>query len=164
MFQDGANPTRALDMAPGPLRILLLMRCLPPVEISSGLRWRLATVGVLLATLAACTTEPYAPTYLDCRCVVEQCSAADCRFELTLDAGCVGELEAAEVLIDGHLEQDYLVPGTTMVPCTRTAPGGTSTITVRGGEWWWPQREKACPPAGGHTHTMIFECEEAEIP
>lgn len=117
---------------------------------------------LLLVPGAGCGGDAYDPQLEPCRCELEVCSAVWCGYELRLHPSCNESVELAEILIDDHLETEILVPGETVFPCTRTPPGETSRITVRGGGWIWGPLERDCGVAGNKVHTLIFECTELE--
>ncbi|TNF31096.1 MAG: hypothetical protein EP329_12860 [Deltaproteobacteria bacterium] len=122
---------------------------------------QLLVIGIL--ALAGCESDPYQGELVPCRCEVEACTSASCGYDLRLDAACAGQIDHAEVLIDGHLEESALTPGQDMFPCTRTEPGVASQIIVRGGDWvWGPLVERCMNP--GETRLLVLQCVEAAAP
>lgn len=122
----------------------------------------LALLTAPLAALPApgCAGDGFQGAIPACRCDVELCTSASCGYELRLDPGCNGQIDEAEILIDGHLEADILGPGISVVPCTRTEPGVESQIIVRGGDWvWGPLAERCTDP--GETRLLVLQCIEA---
>ena len=132
---------------------------------------RLLTIVVFLA-LGACADPSGIEPFDACPCAQEDACGADyCSYSFRLSDTCEGSVDLAEVWIDGHLEASLLRPGqeTPMVPCTRTAPGESAEIFVRGGAWLWgsetpgagPQDPMviACETAGA-IHERSFECQE----
>lgn len=124
---------------------------------------RAAKIAALLAvpiSAAACESEAFQGELAPCRCEVEQCTSASCGYEVRLESGCASQMKAAEILIDGHLEEKALLPGGTVFPCSRTEPGVTSQISVRGGDWiWGPLSEQCMTP--GETRLLVLQCVEA---
>ncbi len=121
-------------------------------------RW--AALLVIGLGLLGCDADPVQGDLVPCRCDVEQCSSAACGYELRLDAACASQVRRAEILIDGHLETDQLVPGGAAFPCTKTEPGVESQIIIRGGDWvWGPLLERCLEP--GDTRLLVLQCVEA---
>ena len=127
---------------------------------------KLARLATLLCTLGClgCETDSFHADTKPCVCEEAVCPANTCSFELELHPGCAGEVDLAEVVIDGHLEAVTLTPGVRAVACTRTAPGGESVVLVRGGDWLWGPLKQKCPAQGFKVHTLIFECSAVDIP
>lgn len=124
-----------------------------------------ALLGLALLAPGGCVDDPANPQYTACRCETSPgCSPISCSFALSLHSSCDGEVAFAEVLVDDHLEVAELVPGETFVPCTRTDPGESSTVIVRGGGWIWGPLTKSCGVTGREVHTLVFECAEAALP
>jgi len=129
------------------------------VTIPRFLSGAAAALALAVAVLA-CEASPFQGEIPPCRCEVETCTSASCGYDLRLDQTCVGQLSTAEILIDGHLEREALVPGRAVVPCTRTEPGVESEITIRGGDWvWGPLRERCMEP--GEVRLLILQCIES---
>lgn len=113
--------------------------------------------------LAGCESDPFQGDLVPCRCDVERCSSASCGYDLRLESACAGQIDQAEILIDGHLEVNILTPGKDVFPCTRTEPGVVSQIIVRGGDWvWGPLNERCLTP--GETQLLVLQCVEAVAP
>ncbi len=102
-----------------------------------------------------------------CVCSDEGSGCGDdwCTYELALEPSCIGQVEFAEVLIDGHLEGELLtfeagdgglVP-TLMTPCTRTEPGAKTRIDVFAGKWAWSRTGNTCE-VPGQTKSILFGC------
>jgi hypothetical protein len=118
----------------------------------------------MLAT-GGCVEDPVSPVLEPCRCAVAPgCLPNACSFQLSLHSSCGDEVTFAEVLVDGHLEEGTLEASEAFVPCTRTDPGASSTVIVRGGGWIWGPLIKNCGSSGGEVHTLVFECAEAAAP
>ena len=119
--------------------------------------------GGLLSGGAGCEGDAFdnESRIVACRCETEVCGPRECSFKLTLHPNCADEVSVAEILIDDHLEVATLRAGQTLVACSRTEPGASSEVTVRGGAWIWGPLKRSCPTAGGEEHTLIFECSEA---
>ena len=88
-----------------------------------------------------------------------------CSYDLALELNCLGEVERAEVLIDGHLEaqmlefetvEETLVP-VIVFPCTRTAPGDETRIDVFAGKWAWSRTGNTCE-VPGQVKEIRFGC------
>ncbi|MEC9071190.1 MAG: hypothetical protein VX938_02370, partial [Myxococcota bacterium] len=113
---------------------------------------------IALLLSASCADDPGLIAPAPCACAEEDACGDDfCSFSFTLDESCAGKVSVAELLIDGHLESEPLrFPSEApLVPCSRTAPGETSEIFVRGGSWLWGSEE----PGGGATDPMLLSCE-----
>ena len=127
------------------------------------LRQVVATLAFLLALplgASGCESEPFQGEIPGCRCEIDRCTSASCGYELRLAADCTGELTNAEILVDGHLEAATLVPGEALVTCSRTEPGVTSQVIVRGGDWvWGPLNERCDDP--GTNRLLVLQCIEA---
>lgn len=122
---------------------------------------QLLVIGLLAVT--GCDSDGFQGELVPCRCDVEQCTSASCGYDLRLEAACAGQIDHAEVLIDGHLEVGKLEPGKDLFPCTRTEPGVSSQIIVRGGDWvWGPLNERCLEP--GETKLLVLQCVEAVTP
>ena len=118
--------------------------------------------------LTACddTVLPISETEA-CVCGEDGAGCGDdwCSYELALEPSCLGEVQSAEVLIDGHLEAEMLefesVDGSLVpklvVPCTRTAPGDETRIDVFAGKWAWSRTGNSCE-VPGQVKSILFGC------
>ena len=98
------------------------------------------------------------PEYRPCRCDVEVCSEQACSFQIAMDSSCSTDVDFAEILVDDHLEVMDLTPGETVTLCSKTEPGDTATIYVRGGSWIWGPINRKCGEEGGQTYSLVLEC------
>lgn len=123
--------------------------------------WRIpAACLLMLLGLSGCDAGSMQGEIPQCRCDIEQCSSASCGYDLRLDDACKGQLDFAEVLIDGHLEAEVLEPGGSLVPCTRAEPGVAAQLIIRGGDWvWGPLNERCTEP--GENRLLVLQCVEA---
>jgi len=111
--------------------------------------------------LSGCMVDP-PPEYRPCRCDVEVCSEEACSFQISMDSSCEADVEFAEILVDDHLEVMDLIPGEAVQLCSRTEPGDSSTIYVRGGSWIWGPINRKCEGEGGQTYSLVLECVNPE--
>ena len=120
---------------------------------------------ILLWPMAwACTADEWVepdPEEKFCPCDRGECSPIACTYELSMHANCGDEVVEAEVLIDGHLEEESMFFGVPYEPCMKTNPGESSTVIVRGGVWIWGPLIKTCGVTGSKVHTLVFECAES---
>ena len=112
---------------------------------------------ILCFLVAACMTAPEAE-YRPCRCEVEACSPQSCTYTFVLDESCLGEVPEAEILVDDHVELQTLTAEKQVEACSRTEPGETSIIYVRGGNWIWGPIVRKCSDQGGDAFPMVLEC------
>ena len=110
---------------------------------------------------SACMEDPAVLEYQACRCLTEGCSPQACTFTLRLADTCEGSVEFAEVLVDEHLEEELLTFGDEFTPCTRTEPGDTTRLIVRGGGWIWIQ-DRTCQQSAEDIQ-LTLECVEASL-
>lgn len=121
------------------------------------MRW---FVTILALGLFACADDADLIGTPPCICAEEGVCGDDyCSFAFSLHSSCAGKVTVAELLIDGHLENEPLrfPSDEPLIPCTRTPPGETSEVFVRGGSWLWGSET----PGGGATDPMLLECDEA---
>jgi len=83
--------------------------------------------------------------------------------EVVFDAPCVGQVDAAEVWVDGHVEASLVSPGQALRTCSRIPWRGSSQIAVRGGEWIWGPLTERCDEAAATT-TVLLQCVESASP
>jgi hypothetical protein len=114
---------------------------------------------IFALVLSACMVNPI-PAYRPCRCEAESCASNSCTFTFTLDESCAGEVSEAEILVDDHLELDTIVPGESVVACSRTEPGETSVVYVRGGDWIWGPIVRKCGEEGNENFPLVLQCKD----
>jgi len=115
----------------------------------------------LVLLFSGCMVDP-PPEYRPCRCEVEVCSVDACSYQISMDSSCDQDVPFAEILVDDHLEVMDLIPGETVQLCSRTEPGDSSTIYVRGGSWIWGPINRKCDGEGGQTYSLVLECVNPE--
>lgn len=96
-----------------------------------------------------------------CRCEVETCSTNSCPIEVSFDSTCVGEIRLAEVMVDGHVEEEGVTADSRLTTCSRIEPGQSATIWVRGGPWIWGPLVESCTNPR-EPKTLILQCVEAQ--
>jgi hypothetical protein len=113
-----------------------------------------------LGVVAGCAAEPFEGETAACRCEAEPgCSQIDCPIEVVLGESCVGQVDFAEVVIDGHIEREVVRPGEVMTACSRIPLAGVARVAARGGEWLWGPLEEGCLVAG-QARRLVFDCSE----
>lgn len=126
-------------------------------QVAHNFGMRLLLLLLVSSLFVGCADEG-GPEYRPCRCEVEVCSEAACSYEISMDSTCQQEVPFAEILVDDHLEVQDLLPGQTVSLCSRTEPGDTSNIYVRGGSWIWGPIARKCEGEGGKTYSLVLEC------
>lgn len=116
-----------------------------------------------LALVAACSGEPFQAELLPCRCEAEACAADECFIDVAFDESCDGQLEDAEVWVDGHVEAELVSPGAATRLCSRIPLGASAEVAVRGGPWIWGPLTERCEAAAS-TRSVVLRCVDAEAP
>ncbi len=131
---------------------------------------RRLALAVLCGAAAACAAE--APTLdplplaTDCACAAAggSCPVTVCDVQIRVEAAtCDGELAAVEVLIDGRLEPQVLLPGMAARSCSTVARGATAEIVARADTGWRWLETLTCPAATagetqGPTLDRVLHC------
>ena len=111
---------------------------------------------------ASCSEETLetAPPFV---CTPETCPNGSCKLQVAFADDCVGQVPAAEVLLNDALEPSVASAGTTF-ESTGDIPGGTTAIFwVRDTRWQWGPLEYKCP-AAGDDGTVTLSCKKADEP
>ena len=133
------------------------------------MRSYLPTLFIAVALLLGACDDSVLPISETAACVCGEdgsgCGDDWCSYELALEPSCLGEVEHAEILIDGHLESTMLefesVDGALVpklvTPCTRTEPGEETRIDVFAGKWAWSRTGNTCE-IPGQVKSILFGC------
>ncbi len=113
--------------------------------------------------LTACSGEPFQAELAPCRCEAGGCAADECFIDVAFDDSCAGQLDDAEVWVDGHVETELVSPGTASRLCSRIPVGGSAEIAVRGGLWIWGPLTERCD-AAATTRSVVLRCVDADAP
>ena len=76
----------------------------------------------------------------------------------TLDEGCAGYVDEAEIAVDQCLEPVRIRPGEEIGSCARVPRGAEFTWTVRAEKWQWGPWKDACATGGGFTLVYDLSC------
>jgi len=119
---------------------------------------------ILLAAwhLLSCAEQDDGPVCLeDCElCTLENgCVPERCGIYVILSGGCEGEFESAEVAVDNCLEEQVLVPGTSMLACASAKLNQERWLVVRSENWVWKESLKCTPDALGSVIVRSLYCD-----
>jgi hypothetical protein len=87
-------------------------------------------------------------------CTAATCPQGACKLTVAFSPDCVGQIEFAEVVLNGSLEPQSATPTGSFVSVGDVPIGSTAEFYVRGASWQWGQP----PPLG---LPLTFLCKDA---
>jgi hypothetical protein len=117
------------------------------------------TVLLMVTLTLGCDSGVFQGEVAPCPCDEGGCSDAACPIEVTIDPGCAGQFDHAEVLVGAHIEASSVRPSERAVMCAQIEPGASAIVHVRGGEWSWGPLEQRCE-VPRETQRVLLQCVE----
>ena len=120
-----------------------------------------AAVLLVLWCLAGCAAQDDGPLCLDdCELCTEEkgCPPDRCGIYVILAGDCEEEFEFAEVTVDNCLEEEDLLPGTSMLTCATVKLNQERWLVVRADNWIWKERIKCTQDSLGRVITRTLYC------